>query len=252
MVVVEQVSQDLRYGVRVLLRNPLFSAVALGTFGAWDRRKHRDVQPPGSVVLRLLPVRHPEQLVIVRETGNITATVSAQHHSWPMFEDLRDNNRALSGMFCRFPATVTIGYGDRAAQISAELVSGSYFPILGVEATLGRTIVPDDTRCPTASRRGAQLQLLADLLRRRPENCRADHRPQQSRDDRFGVAQPVLTGVERESLRVFVPIMDEDGNDAALRRLKDRRRRLSWSPRTAPQARRQPRAGATFAAAAHA
>jgi hypothetical protein len=38
-----------------------------------------------------------------------------------MFEDLRDNNQIFSGMFCRFPATVTIGYGDRTAQIPAEL-----------------------------------------------------------------------------------------------------------------------------------
>jgi hypothetical protein len=44
-------------------------------------------------------------------------------------------------MFCQFPATVTVGYGDRAAQIPAELVSGSYFPTLGVGTALGRAIV---------------------------------------------------------------------------------------------------------------
>jgi hypothetical protein len=82
------------------------------------------------VVLRLLPVSHPEQLVIVRETGNHYGNSYGNSYgpntiSWPMFEDLRDNNQVFSRMFCRFPTTVTLGYGDRAAQIDAELVSGS-------------------------------------------------------------------------------------------------------------------------------
>ena len=49
-----------------------------------------------------------------------------------MFEDLRDNNQVFSGMFSRFSTNVSLGYGDRAAQIPAEVVSGSYFPVLGV------------------------------------------------------------------------------------------------------------------------
>jgi hypothetical protein len=51
-------------------------------------------------------------------------------------------------MFSRFQATVTIAYGGRVAQIPAELVSGSYFPILGVGAALGRTIAPNDDAVP--------------------------------------------------------------------------------------------------------
>src|SRR5207302_798402 len=101
------------------------------------------------LVLRLLPVRDPERIVIVRETGNHYGNSYGPNTiSWPMFEDLRDNNQVFSGMFCRFPATVTLGYGDRAAQIPAELVSGSYFPILGIGAALGRPIAPDDDAVP--------------------------------------------------------------------------------------------------------
>jgi hypothetical protein len=80
-------------------------------------------------------------------------------------------------MFCRFAATVTIGYGDRPAQIPAELVSGSYFPVLGVGAALGRTIAPDDDAVPDSRPVvGAQLQLLAELLQRRPYHRRPDDR----------------------------------------------------------------------------
>jgi hypothetical protein len=184
---VEQVSQDLRYGLRVLLRNPLFSAVAVGTLALGIGANTAMFSLVDQVVLRLLPVSHPEQLVIVRETGNHYGNSYGPNTiSWPMFEDLRDNNQAFSGMFCRFPATVTIGYGDRAAQISAELVSGSYFPILGVEAALGRTIAPDDDAAPDS---GPVVVLSysfwQELLRRRPQHRRTDDCPQQSRDDRY-------------------------------------------------------------------
>ena len=71
--------------------------------------------------------------MIVRETGNHYGNSFGPNTiSWPMFEDLRDNNRVFSGMFCRFPASVTIGYGNQMGQISAELVSSAYFQTLGV------------------------------------------------------------------------------------------------------------------------
>jgi hypothetical protein len=65
-----------------------------------------------------------------------------------MFEDLRARNQVFSDMFCRFPVTVTLGYGDHAGQVAAELVSGSYFSTLGVNAVLGRTIAPEDDAVP--------------------------------------------------------------------------------------------------------
>jgi hypothetical protein len=123
----DRLVQDVQYGVRTLAKNPTFSLVAVGTLALGIGANTAMFSLLDQVVLRLLPVRHPEQLVIVRETGNHYGTsYGANTISWPMFEDLRDNNHVFSGMFCRFPATVTIGYGDRAAQIPAELVSGSF------------------------------------------------------------------------------------------------------------------------------
>lgn len=145
----ESVLSDVRFGLRTLCKNPSFSIVAMLTLALGIGANTAMFSLLDQVVLRLLPVSHPEQLVIVTETGNHYGNgYGANTISWPMFEDLRDNNQAFSGMFGRFPATVTIGYGDRAAQIPAELVSGSYFPILGVGAALGRTIAPDDDAVP--------------------------------------------------------------------------------------------------------
>jgi predicted permease len=183
------------------------------------------------VVLRLLPVSHPEQLVIVRETGNHYGNSYGPNTvSWPMFEDLRDNNQVFSGMFCRFPATVTIGYGDRAAQIPAELVSGSYFPILGVGAALGRTIAPDDDAVPDSrpvvvlsysfwrSYFDGDAKIVGRTIALNGNTMTV-----------IGVAQPGFDGVELgEPSRVFVPIMMKTEMTPHSDGLKDRRRRLSW------------------------
>ena len=113
---VDQLVQDLRYSFRTLRKSPLFAAVAVLTLALGIGANTAMFSLLDQVVLRLLPVSHPEQLVIVRETGNHYGnTYGVNTISWPMFEDLRDNNQAFSGMFCRFPATVALGYGDRAA-----------------------------------------------------------------------------------------------------------------------------------------
>ena len=68
--------------------------------------------------------------------------------SYPMYKDFRDNNRVFSGMFCRFPIDASLGYGNHTERVSGELVSGSYFPVLGVGAYIGRAFTPNDDRVP--------------------------------------------------------------------------------------------------------
>ena len=102
----DRLVQDVQYGVRTLAKNPTFSLVAVGTLALGIGANTAMFSLLDQVVLRLLPVSHPEQLVIVRETGNHYGnSYGANTISWPMFEDLRDNNQVFSGMFCRFPAT---------------------------------------------------------------------------------------------------------------------------------------------------
>jgi predicted permease len=227
----DQLGKDLRYGFRTLRRNPLFAAVAVLTLALGIGANAAMFSLLDQVVLRLLPVRHPEQLVIVRETGNHYAnTYGVNTISWPMFEDLRDNNHVFSGMFCRFSATVAIGYGDRPAQIPAELVSGSYFAILGVEAALGRTIAPDDDAIPDSrpvavlsysfwrSYFGGDRTIVGRTIALNSYAMTV-----------IGVAQPGFDGVELGvPAKVFVPIMMKTEMTPHSDGLKDRRRRLSW------------------------
>jgi predicted permease len=227
----DKLVQDVRYGVRTLAKNPAFTLVAMATLALGIGANTAMFSLLDQVVLRLLPVRDPDQLVIVRETGNHYGnTYGANTISWPMFEDLRDNNQVFSGMFCRFPATVTIGYDDRAAQIPAELVSGSYFPILGVVAALGRTIAPDDDAVPDSR---PVVVLSYSFWRSYFDGDRTIVGRTIALNSHamtvIGVAQPGFDGVELGiPAKVFVPIMMKTEMTPHSDGLKDRRRRLSW------------------------
>jgi predicted permease len=228
----DRLVQDVRYGVRTLAKNPTFSLVAVATLALGIGANTAMFSLLDQVVLRLLPVSHPEQLVIVRETGNhFGNSYGPNTISWPMFDDLRDNNQVFSGMFCRFPATVNLGYADRAEQIPAELVSASYFPILGVGAALGRTIAPDDDAEPdgkpvvVVSYSFWQTYFSGDrsiVGRTIALNSHAM--------TVIGVAQPGFDGVEiGNPAKVFVPIMMSTEMRPRTDGLKDRQRRaFSW------------------------
>ena len=133
-------------------------------------------------------------------------------------------------MFCRFPAAVTLGYGDRAAQIPAELVSGAYFPILGVGAVLGRTIAPDAAAVPDSR---PVVVLSYSFWRSYFKGDRTVVGRTIALNGYamtvIGVAQPGFDGVELGApARIFVPIMMKTEMTPHSDGLKDRRRRLSW------------------------
>ncbi len=227
----DKMVQDLRYALRTLAINPAFTLVAMATLALGIGANTAMFSLLDQVVLRLLPVSHPEHLVIVKETGNHYGNSYGPNTiSWPMFEDLRDNNHVFSGMFCRFPATVTIGYGDRAGQIQAELVSGSYFPILGVGAALGRTIAPDDDAVPDSK----PVVVLSYGFWRSYFDGDRTIVGRTIVLNRYamtviGVAQPGFDGVELGvPAKVFVPLMMKTEMTPRSDGLKDRPRRLSW------------------------
>lgn len=227
----DRLVQDVQYGVRTLAKNPAFTLVAMATLAFGIGANTAMFSLLDQVVLRLLPVSHPERLVIVRETGNHYGNSYGPNTiSWPMFEDLRDNNQVFSGMFCRFPAGVTIGYGDRTGQIRAELVSGSYFSTLGVGAALGRTIAPDDDAVPDSR---PVVVLSYSFWRSYFNGDRTIVGRTIALNSHamtvIGIAQPGFDGVEMGApAKVFVPIMMKTEMTPHSDGLKDRRRRLSW------------------------
>jgi predicted permease len=227
----ETLLQDIRYGVRALAKNPAFSLVAIATLALGIGANTAMFSLLDQVVLRLLPVKEPEQLVIVAVRGNnYGSSMGDNDVSYPMYEDLRDQNQAFSGMFCRFPTSVTLGVGNHAAHIQAELVSGSYFPVLGVDAALGRTISPNDDRVPD----GHPVAVISYSF------WRSYFHADRSIVGRtislngyamtvIGVARPGFDGVELGNpARVFVPIMMKAEMTPYWDGIKDRRRRFKW------------------------
>jgi predicted permease len=227
----DRLAQDIRYGMRTLSRSPGFCFVAVITLALGIGANTAMFSLLDQIVLRLLPVKEPERLVMVTQRGNFYGdSYGPNTISWPMFEDLRDNNRVFNGMLCRFSTPVTLGHGDRAAQVTAELVSASYFSILGIDMALGRPILPQDDSVPDSQPvvvlSYSVWQTYFNSDRTLVGRTIAVNRHNMTV---IGVAQPGFDGVEfGNPAKVFVPIMMKTEMTPRSDGLKDRRRRLQW------------------------
>ena len=96
------------------------------------------------LMLRLLPVRDPQQLVMIWSTGpHMGNNRGTRMASYPMYEDFQRKAPAFSAVFCRYFADTSISFDGQTERISAEMVSGNYFQALGVNAALGRVFSPE-------------------------------------------------------------------------------------------------------------
>jgi predicted permease len=97
------------------------------------------------LILQLLPVPHPEQLVLLTARGNHYGSNSGSNAlSYLMYTDFRDKNEVFRGMFCRNGRTFSVMEDGRTEMVSGEEVSGNYFPVLGVKAAMGRVFTASD------------------------------------------------------------------------------------------------------------
>jgi predicted permease len=204
------ISNDIRYALRGFRRSPLFTVVAVLSLAFGIGANTAIFSLLDQVLLRLLPVKHPQQLVIVAQRGlRYGSSWGDNDISYPMYEDFRDHNQVFSGMFCSFGTSVSLSAGTHAERVEAELVSGSYFPVLGVTAALGRILTPDDDRIPGGhplvmlSYRFWQARFSADRSIIGKTILLNEHRMTV-----IGVVQPGFDGVDLGSpAKIFVPVM---------------------------------------------
>ena len=139
--------QDLRFALRTFAKAPLFVGVALLSLVFGIGANTAIFSLTDQVLVRMLPVKNPEQLVmfsaIGRHYGN---NMGMNRISYPMYQDFRDHNSVFSGMFCFRETDLSVSYGGRTERISGEFVSGNYFPVLGVTASIGRLFTAADDR----------------------------------------------------------------------------------------------------------
>jgi predicted permease len=139
---------DLRYALRGLRNSPLFTAVAVMSMSFGIAANTAVFTLVDQVIVRRLPVVRPEALVQVSapETGTYGGGFGPTELSYAMFKDIRDGNQVFDGIACRMMTTMRVGYGGATEQVNGELVSGSFFPMLGVRPIIGRLFSREDDR----------------------------------------------------------------------------------------------------------
>jgi predicted permease len=146
----DQLLQDLRYALRMMAGHRLFTAMAALSLALGIGANTAIFTLLDQILLRLLPVKDPQQLVLLTMRGrHYGSNWGGNAISYPMYHDFEDHNEVFSAMFCRFPIATSLTSGSQTERIQAELVSGTYFPVLGVGAAIGRTFTSDDDRTPS-------------------------------------------------------------------------------------------------------
>lgn len=201
---------DFRYAARVLAKNPVFTVVAVLTLALGIGANTAIFTLLDQILLRLLPVKNPQQLVQLTMRGrHYGSEWGSNTISYPMFRDFQDHDEVFSGMFCRFPTPVSLTFGGQAERVDAELVSGSYFSVLGVTTALGRSFTPEEDRVAN----GAPLVVLSyNYWKQRfgGDPAILGKKLTVNKHDMtvIGVAQAGFDGVELGySPKLFIPVM---------------------------------------------
>ena len=140
-----RILSDLKFAFRNLGRARLFTLVAVASLALGIGANTAIFTLLDQLLLRLLPVRDPEQLVMIWTTGPHIGSNRGPHMaSYPMYQDFQQKAQAFSSVFCRRETTLSVSFGGRTERIDGELVSGNYFQALGVKAALGRVLTPEE------------------------------------------------------------------------------------------------------------
>jgi putative ABC transport system permease protein len=141
---------DIRHGLRFLMKAPGFTVIALLTLTLGIGMNVAIFSVFNAVLLRPLPFPQPEKLVAVSATVK-RESLERRPTSYPDFLDWQRRNSVFEQMAAYAYDSLTLNDGTGAEQIQSELVSSSYFQLLGVHAFHGRTFRTEEDRMPAAS-----------------------------------------------------------------------------------------------------
>jgi putative ABC transport system permease protein len=145
--------QDLRYGLRMLAKNPGFTAIVVLTLALGIGANTAIFSLMNQILLRQLPVQNPNELVVLHAPGPVTGHVSddgdeTESFSYPMYKALRENSATVCNMLGQYAFSASISSHGQTEHGSGQLVSGNYFAALGVPPAIGRVFSLDDDRAP--------------------------------------------------------------------------------------------------------
>src|SRR5436190_8457547 len=103
------VLQDLRFAFRTLRKSPLFTSVAVLSLALGIGANTAIFSLIDQIILQLLPVRNPEELVLLTARGNhYGSNTGGNAISYAMYQDFRDKNPVFQGMFCRYGTAFSV------------------------------------------------------------------------------------------------------------------------------------------------
>src|SRR5215471_16903713 len=142
------IGQDIRYALRMLAKNPAFTAIAVVALALGIGANTAIFSVVNAVLLRPLPFKHPEQLVMLWE--------NAAHLGFPKdtpspanFLDWQKQAQSFTGMAAMVERSFNLTSVGEPERLEGRRVSANLFDLLGVPALLGRTFVADDDRPAT-------------------------------------------------------------------------------------------------------
>ncbi len=146
---IDTLCQDLRYGIRLLIKHKGFTTVAALSLALGIGANTAIFSLINAASLRMLPVPNPERLVVLAVAGQ---RGEAGSFSYPLYEQFRDRTKSFSGILAsgggnrsRMVVSEPGGAGQNES-VQTERVSGNFFSVLGVTAIRGRTLTDDDDR----------------------------------------------------------------------------------------------------------
>jgi predicted permease len=154
--------QNLRYALRQLRKSPGFTITVILTLALGIGANAAVFTLFDQVLLRMLPVQQPQQLVRFKWTGGYSGGASIfggemfDYFSYPMYKDLRDKNQVFSDIVAADKTNLGVSWNNQAEDKDAELVTGNYFQVLGLQPVIGRLLTPQDD---TANGANPQLVL---------------------------------------------------------------------------------------------
>src|SRR5262249_12684550 len=154
----DEMFQDLRYGLRMLLKSKGLTVVAVFSLALGIGANTAIFSLFDAVLLKMLPVERPEQLYFI---NNVGARGGSGAPPYPCFTRLRDQNQAFIGLAAFSKRDLRIKIDYQREEIDGQFVSGNYFSLLGVNPIIGRTLSPSDDSIPEKGGQDGYLAVIS-------------------------------------------------------------------------------------------
>ena len=142
----ETLLQDIRFGLRQLLKRPIFTALAIISMALGIGANTAIFSLVDTVLLRPLPVREPSRLIAVDGTRPNGTDFTLQ--SFPNYKDYRERSRSFEGLLAYRFVVASLSHNGVNQRAWGYTVSGNYFDVLGVKPVLGRAFLPEEDQTP--------------------------------------------------------------------------------------------------------